>query len=192
MKNKLYILRHGETRYQEENSDLTYSREDSFSLGITDKAKEKIKKLIPEIKKESIDLIYASDFKRTMETARIVFEGIGLPEERFFLSKKLRDTDLGIYHGKTKDFFYENFPNFMTDFSIRPEEGESMIDSRNRVISFLEEINEKHENKKILIVSHGDMLWLLEGIIRKYRDDEMVSDGVKKKYMFPGEFRKLN
>ena len=82
--------------------------------------------------------------------------------------KRLRDINLGIYHGRLKKEFYNDFPDPIKRFSNGPKKGESWNDLKKRVKSFLKEIEKKYKNKRILIVSHGDTLWMLEGILKKF------------------------
>ena len=89
--------------------------------------------------------------------------------------KKLRDTNLGIYHGGLKKDFYRDFPIYSESrFYKRPKEGESWQDTQKRIMDFLKEIEKKYQGKKILIVSHGEPLWLMEGIVKNWSRRELL------------------
>ncbi len=152
-----------------------------------------IEKIVSEIDKISIDFIYASDFKRTKETALIIARGIGLDRKKIILTPNLRDINLGIYQGGPRENFYKDFPDFPTDFNQKPKNGESLSEARKRITDFVKKIDSWHQDSKILIVSHGEPLWLLEGEIKGAKDDNLVDKNlIKKNYIKPGELRKLN
>lgn len=184
LKNNFHIMRHGQTAYQTVKRNFSYPYKESVDVaGITKIGRDGVRRTISKVKKLSIDIIYASDFRRTRETAEMVARGIGL-KKKPILTSKLRDVNIGKYHGGRKKDFYNDFPG---DFHWIPKNGESLVMVRDRMISFIKEIDICYENKNILIVSHGDPLWLLEGAIR---GSDMTDR--KKNYIQPGELRKLN
>jgi isoleucyl-tRNA synthetase len=61
------------------------------------------------------------------------------------------------------------------------------------MLNFLREIDKKYKNKKILIVSHGDPLWLFWGALKGLTNQEFLDEMfVKKNYIKAGELRKLS
>ncbi len=149
LKNKYFILRHGENNYQVEKKDLIYPEGAAPSVKLTEKGKEEIKKSAKNLKRDDISHIYSSDFFRTRQSAQIVAKELGIKKINF--DKRLRDINLGIYNGKTKKEFYK-FANYKNrKFFTKPPEGESWNDVRKRVMSFIQDIDKKHKNKNILI-----------------------------------------
>jgi len=183
-------LRHGETNYQVKKKSFVYpSWSNKPLVKLTKKGEGEIKNLIPKIKKLKIDLIYSSDIFRAKRTAEIVAKELGL---NIILDKRPRDINLGVYHGKTKAEFYRDFPDPKKRFSKRPQGGESWNDVKKRMVDFLTKIDKKYKNKKILIISHGDPLWLLEGVIKGMTNQELLDEiFIKKNYIKVGELRKL-
>ena len=178
-KNKYFILRHGENNYQIKNKDFIYPAGVAPSVKLTKKGIEQIKEAAQKLKKEGVVLIYSSDFFRTRQTAEIVAKELNIKKINF--DKRLRDINLGIYHGRTKKEFYE-FINYKNrKFSTKPLKGESWDDVKKRVVSFIKDIDKKSKNKNILIIGHGDPLWLLEGAVRRLSP-----------YIKVGELRKIN
>ncbi|HQB85092.1 MAG TPA: histidine phosphatase family protein [Candidatus Pacearchaeota archaeon] len=173
----IYLLRHGETIYQTEKKGLIYPLKESIeSIGLTLNGRKMIEAVIPKIREASIDIIYASDFKRTRETAEIILKELKI---ECVFTDQLRDVNLGVYQGKPKELFYTNCPNFLKDFNTRPLMGESLNDVKIRMFNF---INNLDNTKNSLIISHGEPLWLLSN------PDE---NGKKENYISLGEFRKL-
>jgi broad specificity phosphatase PhoE len=135
-----------------------------------------------------IDLIYSADFFRTKQTAEIVAKELN---KKIIFDKRLRDINLGIYRGRKKEEFYRDFLKvFPLRFTKRPPGGESWQDVQKRMLNFLKKIDKKHKGKNILIVSHGDPLWLLEGAIKGW-NLEKFSKISQPNYIQPGELRKL-
>jgi len=187
--NQYYILRHGQTKYQVENKGIIYPRFENPPIALNEKGEAQIKKAAKELKDKKIDLIYSSDFFRTRQTAGIVAEELGV-EVNF--DERLRDINLGVYHGGSKEKFYKDFP-VQERFQGKPEEGESWNDCRKRLLAFMEEIDKKHQGKRILIVSHGDPLWLLDGAVRGRSNNELLDEiFVEQTYIGTGEWRKID
>lgn len=190
LQNTYFILRHGRTIYQTKKKNYIYPLPDNFTVSLTKGGKEEIKKSVQKLKKERIDFIYSSDFFRTRQTARIAAKELGI--KKIIFDKRLRDVNLGIWHGRLKNEFYLNFPrNSINRFYKRPKSGESWFDVQKRMLKFLKETDKKHKEKNILIVSHGDPLWLLEGTIKNWSPRKFIKTS-KPNFIKPGELRKLN
>jgi broad specificity phosphatase PhoE len=188
LNNKYYLLRHGQTIHQLKKPDFIYPRPDSSKIRLTKKGKEQIKKSVSRLKGTKVDFIYSSDFYRTKQTAEIAASILGA---KLLFDKRLRDLNLGIYHGKRKEEFYRDFPkNSKKRFAKVPPEGESWALCQKRMLDFFKEINKKHKGKTILIVSHGDPLWLLEGGVKGFSQAEILKYK-EKNYMDFGELKKL-
>ena len=188
--NRYFILRHGETLYQSKLKEKIYPRVKTTSVGLTEKGKATIEALVQKLRKNKIDLIFSSDFLRTRETAEIIAKEIGI---KINFDKKLRDVDVGIYHGRSKEEFYKDFPaeKIKERFYKKPKKGENWLNCRKRMINFLKDIDRKYQNKNILVVSHGDPLWLLEGTMKGLSDDRLVKLKLQGELIKTGELRKL-
>src|SRR6185437_12303991 len=102
---------------------------------------------------------FASDLKRTKETAEIISAAIGAPVH---FDPRIRETNVGSMSGKPLDDFQKLFPRKEDRFTKSNEEGaESLADVRTRAWDFLRDTEAKHAGKNILIVSHEDTVWML-------------------------------
>ena len=188
VRNNYSILRHGHTDYTANLIDTIYPKSTHFELGITEQGEKDIKKLIPIIKEKKIDLIFASDYLRTQITSKIIADALNI---EIILDKRLRDTNLGVYEGRKKQEYYSDI-TIKEMFKNGPEGGESWIDCINRIESLIKEIEERYQNKNILIVSHGDPLWLLEkGIARKDNIVKLLKERFAIPIISPGELRTI-
>ncbi|MEK7657706.1 MAG: class I tRNA ligase family protein [Patescibacteria group bacterium] len=155
--NRYFMMRHGEG----ENNTLgvvntSVKNKDKFSL--TEKGKKQVLAVAKKIKKEKIDFIFVSDFRRAKETAELAVKAIGW-EGKIIFDKRLREVNTGIIDGK-KIEEYRNFAPLEEKFYKTPPEGENLTELKNRVAEFLYEIENKYQNKNILIVSHEYPIWL--------------------------------
>ncbi|MFH1582293.1 MAG: histidine phosphatase family protein [bacterium] len=190
MENTYYLLRHGENVYQIKKKEFIYPPKDSSLVRLTKRGKDQVKRSLSKIKKEKINIIYSSNFYRTKETAIISSKELGIKEINF--DKRLIDINMGIFHGEKKKSFYKFIGYKKRKFSKKPPKGESWNDLKKRMKDFLKEIDRKHKEKKILIVSHGDPLWILEGLIKGMTNQEFLYGMfIKKNMIKTGELRKI-
>lgn len=175
-KNNYFLLRHGQTIYQTEKTDILYPSPENPPISLTEEGKKQIEKVAEVLKDKKIDLIFASTFFRTKQTAEIVSKELGI---EVIFDKRLIDLNLGKFHGGPEKDYQDFFLNRSEKFTKRPPGGENWNDVKERLIDFLEDIEGKYENKNILIVGHGDPLWLLAGLIKGLEKNE---DFLEEKY----------
>ena len=208
--NQYFILRHGETIYQAQKIERIYSWPEKSPIKLSQKGEREIKKIAKLFKKKKIDLIYSSDIYRARQTAEILASELGLKinpirelkevdnsqdidfSQGVNFDSRLRDINFGIYQSKSKKEFYRDYPVSKRRFYQRPKAGESWNDVKKRMVNFLKEIDKKPKGKTILIVSHGDPLWLLEGTLKGLSNEEMLREKLENGTIKVGELRKLN
>ncbi len=142
--NKYFIMRHGEAQ-----SNLTFkisSKKDDLD-NLTTLGKKQVLEATKKLKDLNIDLIFASDFVRTKETAEIVLKELNLSEDQIIFDSRLWELNAGNYQGKK----WAEYPNF---FENAQEKAESLLDVKKRISEFLYDIEKKYQNKNILIISH--------------------------------------
>lgn len=192
LKNKYFILRHGETTHQTKKSGVIYCwPEDKPPASLTKKGRKQIEKRAQELKNKkfaetsscltprstswssAIDFIFSSDIFRTRQTAGIVVKELGL---RANFDKRLRDINWGAFQGKPGKEAWAYYKNMKERFKKAPKKGESWLDCQKRMIDFIKEVDKKYNKKTILIISHGDPLWLLDSWVRKLSQKEMLKE----------------
>lgn len=188
MRNAYYILRHGETLHQTEKKDEVYPWPEKKPVRLTKKGEKQAKKAAEKLNKKGIDLIYCSDATRTKQTAKIVARKIGT---KIILDKRLRDVNLGIYNGGPKEKFYFHFPNNIKRFTRRPRGGESWNNVKKRMLGAVKDLEKRYKGKTILIVSHGDPLMVLQGILQGLSDKEILKQKINNNLIRTGEIRKI-
>lgn len=190
LKNRYFLLRHGETIYKAKKKEFTYPPlPKNIAVKLSNKGKKQIKVTAKKLKKAGIDLIFSSDFSRTKQTAKIVDKELGIG--KVYFDKRLRDVNLGIYHGRLIKDFYRDFPvDSKNRFNKKPKKGETWNEVRKRMLSVFKEIERRYKRKTILIVSHGDPLWLLEGAIKNWPIAKLLRER-QNNYIKVGELRQL-
>jgi len=162
-----------------ENPTIPLTKEGEVMV---EKAAEKLKNLASGDPKGKIDLIFASDFLRTRQTAGIVAKKLGLEVN---LDKRLRDINLGEFHGKPVQEYKNFFSEKKERFEKRTPGGENWNDVKKRLSEFLAEVENKYQGKNILLVSHADPIWLLYGLIKGFKtEDEFLA--VRGTEIYPG------
>lgn len=193
LKNKYYLLRHGKNNHQAEKPDIIYCFPDNDPpCFLIEEGIEQAKKAGEMLKDKNIDMIFCSDILRTRQTAKIVVEIIGFDLNKIIYDLRLRDLNWGVLGGRNKSeaWAFHN-QDIVNEFDLTPPQGESWGDCLNRILSVLNEIENNFQGKNILIVSHGDPLWLLEGYVKGLSKEELGKRRRIEKTLEPGEIRIL-
>lgn len=153
----IYLARHGQDQ-DNVNSILNGQRD----MPLTEKGIEQAKEVGQKIKEAGIifDKVYTSPLQRTRKTAEIIAEIVNahMPE----VLQDLIERDFGIMTGKSHTQIEELCaPDILkTDtvtYFLSPEGAETFPQLIERAKRLIAELNKKHENGNILLVSHGDM-----------------------------------
>lgn len=191
LKNRYFLLRHGKNIHQTEKKDIVYGwPDDPEPCVLLEEGNEEAKAAGELLKNQNIDLIFCSDVCRTRQTAEIVAEMIGFPKEQIVYDERLRDINWGIFGGKTKKEAWEFFNGEpLKKFEQAVPEGESWNECQARIVKVLVELENKYAGKTILIVSHGDPLWLLESYLQGLSHEEALK--ARENLIQTGEVREL-
>jgi len=171
-RNSYFILRHGETKNN--LNHIIYTDRDDQKMPLTQRGESDIKQLAPRFRKAKIDLIFSSDFYRTSQTASIIGRDLGI---KIIYDKRLRDINAGSFKGKSlKDYFAYFNNDHLKRFTQKPPQGENLNQVKKRMMDFLLNIDKKYLHKNILIISHGDPLWILKGASQGLSNEKMSAN----------------
>lgn len=164
---KLYVIRHGRTKCNDEHKYNGKLDEDINETGI-----EQAKKTSEEVKNLDIDLIICSPLLRTRHTCELV----NINNVPVIYDKRLEERDCGkLTNVELGDFYYTDYWNY---YSKNKVEGlETIPDLFKRVKEFLDEIKEKYKDKNILLVTHGGVA---RGVYFYFND--IPKDGMIQKF----------
>ena len=185
LNNTYFLLRHGQAR-SNKYSFVSCWPEKVYNP-LTQKGIKKIKEVALILKKEKIDLIFASDLLRTKQTAEIIAKIVGL---HAVFDKILREIKFGKFNGGPGEKWEEFFETIRNKKSGKFYGMENYKDIGKRTKIFIEKINKKYKNKKILIVSHGATAFSLESIMRNLSEKQKKIRKEELKFK-NGELKKL-
>jgi len=185
LRNTYFLLRHGEAMSNKYNFVSCWPEKTYNPLTI--KGANRIKCVARHLKKEKIDLIFSSDVLRTKQSAKIIAKKLGL---KIKFEKKLRESKFGRFNGKSG----KEWKRFLDTIRLRPpkksHKEENYQDVRKRAEKFIKGIDQEYKNKKILIISHGAVLFSLDAILKNI--DWKKERTYEKKLKFKnGELRKI-
>ncbi|MCK5096248.1 MAG: class I tRNA ligase family protein [Candidatus Pacebacteria bacterium] len=156
--NTYTVIRHGQS---DSNVKGYISCDPENGDHLTDLGKKQSKETAEKLKEEKFDMIIASSFVRTKETAEIIADTVGIDKKEIIYDKRIWEIQAGDLNKKPYEEIYKYFDRIPEELDVHMPGGENTAETRDRVMEFLYEIDEKYKNKKILIVTHGYITWLL-------------------------------
>lgn len=152
MANTFYIVRHGQTNWNILGKTQGHGNSDLTAKGI-----EQATELAESIVNYPIDYIYSSDLGRAVQTAQILGDKLNIKVEE---TEALREMGFGEWEGLLIDEIKTNYANVYTTWRNEPHlaqipGGETLHLIKDRVDSFIQSLNEKYDDKHILLVTHS-------------------------------------
>lgn len=158
----IYLLRHGQTRYNAEqrlqgrcNSDLT-ARGAAQAIAMGDRLRE----ILDEPARWTL---YASPLGRARQTAEFVCQQLGLDSERIIWDERLVELCMGEWEGRWVPDLLEEHPSLdigQPDWYLQAPGGESHQSIQRRVQSWL---MDPAIAERAIVVSHGLLGAMLRG-----------------------------
>jgi len=151
---ELWLVRHGQTDW---NLTGRWQGQAPYAPGLNEMGRTQALAAYEQLRDKHLSAIYASDLLRSLQTAKLLAEPLGLtviPEPR------LREINLGAWEGMLSVDIEAQYPQEIAEraldpFHTRAPQGESPSDVTERVIAAINEIAAKHQNESVLIVAHG-------------------------------------
>ena len=149
---KLILVRHALT-VDNQKSRLSGHIDSELS----EEGKEQIDKITNYLKDFDIDKIYTTTSSRTKDTVKKLSE---LKSIEIIEKESLKEISFGDFEGLTFDEIKDKYPKEFQDmiekgYEYKYPNGESLIDSYNRVCIELDNIISNNDDRTILICSHG-------------------------------------
>ena len=124
---------------------------------VSEEGKEQIDKITNYLKDFDIDKIYTTTSSRTKDTVKKLSE---LKSIEIIEKESLKEISFGDFEGLTfkeiENRYPEEFQDMITKgYEYKYPNGESLIDSYNRVCTELDNIISNNDGQTILICSHG-------------------------------------
>lgn len=152
---RIYLIRHGETEWNEAGRYQGHRDVELSPRGL----KQAIL-LRERLQKENIKAVYASDLRRARETAIIIAEAHGLMVNEL---PSLRELNFGLWEGLTYQEIAIQYPEEWKKWladpgNIRVPGGESYLELQDRVYQTFLKIVARHPGENLAIVAHGGPL----------------------------------
>lgn len=189
-RNEYFLMRHG---YSEKNKEdiLAGSYPEKIAYALLPEGEKQAATVAAALKRSGgVDIIVASPFTRTRQTAEIVGKELGVKVD---YDTRLVETFHGALEGRPARERHEQYPDLGVLFGIPAAKGaETFTAIRKRMLSVMEDMEKKHEGKRILIVSHGDPLWLLDSALLGCTIEESMKRRRSRAYIAPGEHKSVS
>jgi 2,3-bisphosphoglycerate-dependent phosphoglycerate mutase len=156
MNTELYVIRHGQTIWNQQRR-----LQGQMDSPLTSEGLKQAENLAERLQHLKIDALYASDLGRTMLTARII--SAKLNGQQIYPDIRLRERNFGIFHGLNWEEIMKRFPEEgskekETNSNYIIPGGESRKQVLERCILFMQDIAIKHEGGRILAITHGGIV----------------------------------
>ncbi|MEK7082767.1 MAG: class I tRNA ligase family protein, partial [Patescibacteria group bacterium] len=166
-KNTYLFMRHGEA--------LSNARGIASSKGVghilTPKGRKQVEVAAKKLKQQEIDMIVCSPILRAYETGEMVGRALGV---LVHIDARLAEVNVGAFDGRKINEYYAFFSSMKEIFTKRPPEGENLHDVRSRMLNFIEEMEQKYDGKKILVISHESPIWMAYAGGRGFTDGQSM------------------
>lgn len=151
---KIFLVRHGQDT--DNASGILNGRRDTE---LTELGREQARQVAKKLRDNNIQIIYASPLRRAYETARIIAEVLGIDE--IVADAHLIERDFGILTGKPVVDISKYTDKIMStdrvNYFLEVDGAEDFPTLLERGRKILQEIRERHPNRNVLIVTHGDI-----------------------------------
>jgi 2,3-bisphosphoglycerate-dependent phosphoglycerate mutase len=172
---KLVLVRHGQSVWNLQNRFTGW-----VDVPLTEKGKEEAYKAGELLKDIRFSVAYTSSLTRAQETLKIILETIGLYIP-VIKDQALNERHYGALQGMNKDRAREKWGAeivhlWRRSYDIPPPEGESLKDTADRTIPFLERaiLGDIIDGHDVLVVAHGNSLRSIVMYLEDMKPDEII------------------
>jgi 2,3-bisphosphoglycerate-dependent phosphoglycerate mutase len=135
---------------------------------LSDEGRRLAKELGARRRDDGISEVFTSDLRRAVETAEIAFAGSAIPIHR---DARLRECNYGVMNGMPVSTLVSERP-------LRVERafpgGESWGQAVDRVGLFLEELAERNDGQRVLLIGHVATRWALDHFVNRISLRDLV------------------
>lgn len=167
--NTYFVLRHGTSFANEEGLIVSDPKHGVGDYGLTEKGKSEVKVSVERAKSEGLldssTIIISSDFARARESAEIAARILQATEVA--TSPKLRERFFGAWEKTSNSHYQHVWDSDKDDCAHKQQNVESVAEIVERVASLVRDIESEYHEQKILLVSHGDTLQVLQALFEE-------------------------
>ena len=189
----LVLVRHGQSQWNFENRFTGW-----IDVPLSEAGEEEARKAGELLKGYRFDHAFTSALVRAQETLRIILDVIGTPDVPIERDQALNARHYGDLQGLNKaetaaKFGEEQVHLWRRSFDVNPPNGESLKDTRDRVLPYYREKIEPllKDGKRVLVVAHGNSLralvMVLDAISETAVAELNIPTGAPKRYLIDAE-----
>lgn len=167
---KIIFVRHGQTEWNV--LDKVQGRVD---IELNEIGKNQAKEIAIKLINEKIDLIVCSPLSRAIQTAEIINDGRNIP---IIIDEGVSERCFGVLEGEKRSLV-EFGVYWDKDANLPIEKGECLSDFLERINNFVKRLKERHDEKTVLVVSHGGVSIALQYIFKGLAEDGYLPKGIK-------------
>ncbi len=168
---RIFIMRHGEADHNVKNMVGPAVPAYDKNNNLTKKGMKEAEKTAGLLKKEKIDLIVSSPLNRARQTSEIISKILGARVE---INENIYDFNLGEWQGRKEKEVRARYP-FERKLAETFPGGESLRDVRARMMMEIRKIVKNNRGKNVLIISHGDPMWVLNAALEGAGENQYQS-----------------
>jgi broad specificity phosphatase PhoE len=120
-------------------------------------------------RRRDVAAVFASDLRRTVETAELAFGGSGIP---VLLDWRLRECDYGELNGAPSE---QIAAVRLQHVDVPFPGGESYRDVALRTDSFLSDVASRWDERRICVVAHSATFWALQHLLHGEQLEDLVA-----------------
>lgn len=151
---KLFLVRHGQDA--DNAAGVLNGRRDTE---LTELGQEQARQVAEKLRDNDVQIIYTSPLKRAYETASIIAKKLGIDE--VIADEHLIERDFGILTGKPvadiPKYTDRILPTDRVNYFLEVKGAEDFPTLLKRGKKILDEIRQRHLDKNVLMVTHGDI-----------------------------------
>lgn len=160
---EVYLARHAEC---EDNAENLLARPES---PLTVVGRDQAKRLADEMRDKNITTIVASPFARSLETAKIVAEELGIEESRITVLDELREIHVGRLVGQKEKEGVHGFAE-----AVSQSTGETLEEIDTRVKLLVQRLENFETSGSVLAIGHGGINAVVEAVLQGRAKDNFV------------------
>ena len=173
---KLVLVRHGLSVYNDQNRFTGWK-----DVELNKQGNEEAVQAGLILKDYHFDLAFTSNLVRAQNTLEIILKEIGKPDLPVEKNLALNERDYGDLIGQNKTEAAEKFGSeqvhiWRRSYDIPPPGGESLKDTAERVIPYLQKEILPHifDGKNILVSAHGNSIRAIVMSLKNYTSEEIL------------------
>ncbi|MBJ7449646.1 MAG: histidine phosphatase family protein [Parachlamydiales bacterium] len=148
----IIVMRHGEAMH---NLDQLMTSSLSPGISLTKSGIEQIESTAQSLKGIRIDHVFVSPVYRTLQTAQLLCQSLGISPTNIEVEPLLKEQYFGVCEGKTLQEYRQIFSKSEDVFLGSAEGGESGVSLHERTMLCIESIAKRFNNQTILLITHG-------------------------------------